>query len=209
MKPKLSYEEQKASEEAGRKLWQENNARLIPIIKPLQQSTHAVDHEWGYIEKALQRYAEDYEGLDLNPDFQRGHVWTPEQQVHYVENALRGIVSQAAFVIQLNCPNWENEDYEGDLPRGFQCIDGLQRLTAILKLMNGEIKPFGLTLDDLARSSFSVKRGMYRFRTEVYTFQNKADLLQHYLDLNTGGTPHSQEEIERVRAMREQSVKGE
>lgn len=30
------------------------------------------------------------QGLDLDPDFQRGHVWTRDQQVAYVEYMLRG-----------------------------------------------------------------------------------------------------------------------
>lgn len=29
-------------------------------------------------------------GLDLNPDFQRGHVWTLEQRSRFVEYLLRG-----------------------------------------------------------------------------------------------------------------------
>lgn len=35
----------------------------------------------------------------------------------------------------------------------------------------------------------------------IHTFTRRADLLQHYLDLNTGGTPHSAEEIARVRGL--------
>ena len=30
------------------------------------------------------------EGLQLNPDFQRGHVWTEDQQVKFLEFILRG-----------------------------------------------------------------------------------------------------------------------
>jgi hypothetical protein len=49
-------------------------------------------------------------------------------------------------------------------------------------------------------SSFAVKT-RFRFKFEIFNFQIKADLLRHYLDLNAGGTPHSKEEIERVRKM--------
>lgn len=193
--------ERELKEKADRVRFQANNERLKAIINPLGSSTYSCDVDWSRIGGALDRYAEDYGCMELNPDFQRGHVWTEAQQLHYVENALRGIVAQTAFVIQLNCPNWENDDYNGELPRGMQCIDGLQRLTAIQKLYSGELKPFGLSLDDLDFSSFNLKRTLYRFRIEMFTFQTRAELLKHYLDLNTGGTPHSAEEIERVKQL--------
>ena len=188
-------------EKLDRARFNENNARLQAIIKPLRPSTYLTDVDWRRIEGALQRYSEDWGGLELCPDFQRGHVWTEAQQVHYIENALRGIVPQTAFVIQFNCPNWNDEDFIGDLPKGFQCIDGLQRLTAIQKFMNGDVQPFGLSLTDLEFSSYSMKGCTYRFRLEIFDFTQKKDLLQHYLDFNTGGTPHSASEIERVKNM--------
>jgi hypothetical protein len=206
-KIKLSYEEQKAQEKANRARFNANNERLKKIINPLRQSTYACDVDWKRMKGALDDWNVNYGGMELNPDFQRGHVWTPEQQVHYIENALRGIVSAPAFVIQLNCPNWEDDKYTGDLPHGMQCIDGLQRLTAVQRLMDGDIKPFGLSLEDLDYSSFSLKGVTYRFRIEMFSFQSRAELLQHYIDLNAGGTPHSQDEIARVKQLLESTAK--
>lgn len=193
----------KEQEAADHQRFLANNARLRAIINPLRQSTYACDVDWRRMQGALEAYAKDYGMVELNPDFQRGHVWTAAQQIHYIENALRGIVSAPAFVIQLNCPNWESDKYSGDLPHGFQCIDGLQRLTAVQKLMDGTIKPFGLSMEDLEYSSFSLKGVTYRFRIEIFSFQSRAELLQHYIDLNAGGTPHSQEEIARVKQLLE------
>lgn len=194
-----TYEEYKAKAKASRALLFANNKRLEAIIKPLRKSTYSCDVDWRGIVRALDAWDKDYGGLDLCPDFQRGHVWTEAQQLHYVENALRGVVPQSAFIIQLNCPNWDDENYKGDLPNGMQCIDGLQRLTAIQRLMLGQIEPFGLSLEDLNHSSYSLKGSTYRFRIEMFSFQTRADLLKHYLDLNSGGTPHTAEEIERVK----------
>lgn len=180
-------------------------AELEKVIRPLRTARYEVDQDWTYIQKALDSLARDYGMVDLNPDFQRGHVWTAVQQRHYIENCLRGVVSSSGFVVQFNCPNWEDDKYEGDLPRGVQCIDGLQRITAVLKFLAGEVRPFGLCPDDLARSRFMI-RTSYRFRVAIHNFTSRADLLQHYLDLNAGGTPHSVEEIERVRQMRDIST---
>lgn len=196
----MNESERKQKEIADRKRYADNTLRLTEIINPLRRSAYTCDVDWRHIACSLEHYREDFGGLELCPDFQRGHVWTEAQQIHYLENALRGVVAQTAFVIQFNCPNWESDKYSGDLPHGFQCIDGLQRLTAVQRFMNDEIRPFGFSVEDLNFSGFSI-HSSYRFRLEVFDFQKKADLLQHYLDLNSGGTPHSKEEIERVKTM--------
>lgn len=175
---------------------------LAAIIKPLRTAQYEVDHDWRSFQRSLMGYGQDYGGLELNPDFQRGHVWTADQQRHFVENVLRGVVSSSGFVIQFNCPNWENHNYSGDLPLGFQCIDGLQRITAVQAFLGGHVRPFGLSAGELDGSYFSMRGSRYRFRMAVHDFQSRSELLQHYLDLNAGGTPHTAEEIERVRGLR-------
>lgn len=176
------------------------DAHLVGIIRPLATAKWACDYGWDYLEKALEGFGEDY-GLNLEPDFQRGHVWTPEQQAHYIENVYRRVIPHEAMLIQFNCPHFEDWHYNGELPREMQIVDGLQRLTAVRKFLAGEVKPFGMSVEDFTGSSYDARRQLYRLRVAVHTFQNREDLLQHYLDLNTGGTPHAQSEIERVRGL--------
>lgn len=180
-----------------------NSKYLDELIKPLSTAKYECDIDFRHIKSALTRYEQDFGGLELNPDFQRGHVWNPDQQKHYLENVFRGVVSTSGIVVQFNCPNWDDVDYSGDLPKGFQCIDGLQRLTAVMDFLDGKVKPFGLLPSDLNVSRYSLKGCSYRFRLAVHTFSSRSELLQHYLDLNTGGTPHSKEEIERVNKLLE------
>lgn len=205
--PKLltEYEKHEAEKRALSLEYARRSAALSEIIRPLRTARYEADFDWTYARNALAGFEVDYGGMELNPDFQRGHVWTPEQQRHYLENSLRGVVSSSGFLIQFNCPNWDIDSYKGDLPSGFQCIDGLQRLTAVFGFLAGNVRPFSLTPDDLVRSSFMIKSS-YRFRFAVHNFTRRADLLQHYLDLNAGGTPHTQEEIERVRKMRDAAL---
>ncbi len=202
------YHKRELEKQALHAEYDRKTAALKRIIKPLRTASYEVDFDWRYIQKALDDYAIDYGGLDLNPDFQRGHVWTPDQQRHYIENVLRGVVSTSGFLVQLNCPNWQMEDadYLGDLPKGMQCIDGLQRITAVLNFLAGEVRPFGLMADDLNGTAFTMKGARHRFRVAIHNFKTRADLLEHYLDLNAGGTPHSQEEIERVRKLRDAAL---
>lgn len=197
MKTRRTKEEEVALD----KQFRDNNKRLSAIINPLSTARYEADFDWRTIARSFEKLKEDYGGFELNPDFQRGHVWTKQQQQHYIENVLKGVVSSSGFVIQLNCPNWDSDKVITNLPIGFQCIDGLQRYTAVQEFLSGNIKPFGLSPSDLDISSYSMKGISYRFRVAVHTFSTKADLLNHYLALNTGGTPHSEVEIERVRKM--------
>lgn len=180
---------------------------LNDIIRPLRTASYEVDINLADFNESIQRLSDNYGGLEMIPDFQRGHVWTPEQQQHFIENVLRGVVSSSGFLVQFNCPNWDKFDnYTGDLPKGFQCIDGLQRITAIQKFLEGSVKPFGLSVEDLLGSSFSPKRSLYRFKLAIHNFEKRSDLLSHYLDINSGGTPHSPEEIERIRVLYQASL---
>jgi hypothetical protein len=201
-KPALPHNEEKQREADSRAAMFRKTEELALIIKPLATAKEVIGHDWSKFGDTLAGYEKEYGGLEMDPDFQRGHVWTEEQKQHYIENVLRGVVASSGFVVQFNCPNWDDFDYQGDLPRGFQCIDGLQRITAMFDFLSGKVKPFGLTPDDLRGSFFSVK-GRYRFQVAIHTFSTREQLLQHYLDLNAGGTPHSAEEITRVRGLLE------
>jgi len=176
---------------------------LTARIRPLATATYAVDYPWSGTDRMLDWLADGSGSpVELEPDFQRGHVWTPAQQVAFIENALRGVLDQAAYAIRFNAPAWQAEP-TGDLPATVQCVDGLQRLTAVRQFLAGDVRPFGLHVDQLTGTPYRVAgaSNRFRFRVMVYTFQWRADLLQHYLDLNAGGTPHSADEIARVRGL--------
>ncbi|MGV2885919.1 DUF262 domain-containing protein [Paenibacillus taichungensis] len=140
----------------------------------------------------LKRNIDEYleSGLEMNPDFQRGHVWTEEQQIRYVEYFLRGGTS--ARIIYFNSPNI----LMGLLP--FVLVDGLQRLTALLRFLANEIKAFGFYYRE------------FEGRTDlnlifvVNDLQTREEVLQWYIEMNSGGTVHSDEEIERVKMLLEE-----
>lgn len=169
---------------------------LLAIIQPLPKSHYKADYPLSSLEHALKRMEADW-GLELNPDYQRGHVWNVDQQIYFVENLIRGAVGDTGKVVQFNHPNWEmNQRTDSDLPDRLQCIDGLQRLTPLLRFSRGEIKPFGLSIEDLNGTPWAP--GRIHITLAVYRIQTREELLQYYLDLNTGGTPHHESEINRV-----------
>ena len=81
------------------------------------------------LEEQLARYIQM--GLQLNLDFQRGHVWGECRQVAFVEHVLRGGKNN---LIRANHPDWQRNYTEGE----FVLVDGLQRLIAVLRFVRGE-----------------------------------------------------------------------
>ena len=156
-----------------------------------------VDVTFVNLEMQLKSFEETY-GLDLNPDFQRGHVWTESQQILYVENMLRGMKSGRD--IRLNSPAFGTADgnNKSDLKDILLCVDGLQRLTAVRRFMNNEFKVFGFYLkeyEDLPRDRFA------SLRIHINGLQTRREVLEWYLQMNSGGTVHSESELNRVRLL--------
>jgi hypothetical protein len=152
--------------------------------------------------------------LDLLPDFQRGHVWTQEQQIAYVEFFLRG--GMTGRTIYLNCPNWGGFQKipEGGY-RDFVIVDGLQRLTALLAFVRGEIPAFEhyVRQKTVVESVFGQYGGPYfedgllqadanfNLRININNLKTKKAVLQWYLEMNSGSTPHTNAELDKVRGM--------
>lgn len=144
---------------------------------------------WRCLPDALRRYKEEAMcPLDIEPDFQRGHVWTEEQQVAYVEFKLSG--GAGSNIIQLNCPGWMSS-FDGP----FVLVDGLQRITAVARFLNNEIKAFWTLYSEFEDSLGSIDPD---FIFCVNNLKTRAEVLTWYIEMNTGGTPHTREEIARV-----------
>lgn len=175
-----------------------NAQQLAEIIQPIERPKHAFDVGFSFIEAWIKGEGNQQKhGIDLNPDFQRGHVWSETQQVAYIENVFRNIVDRSGLTIRFNCPKWQCEHAkDSDLLDQIVCLDGLQRLSAIRRFMAREIKAFGLTRDNFPKNFFSTK---YTMVFQMYEFQYRQDLLKFYLDINAGGIAHTEEELMRVR----------
>ena len=135
------------------------------------------------------------EGLQMDPDFQRGHVWTEKQQIDFIEFLLRG--GRSGRVLYLNNPGWRIQVTNGAY-NDFVCVDGLQRYTAIRRFIQNEIQVFGSYYEEYTdQLSFSLNT----MRVNINTLPTKAAVLQWYLEMNAGGTPHEESELSRVRAL--------
>lgn len=165
----------------------------------IPQFTRSGSWECDYSLPSFVRFIEEEQtkGLQMNPDFQRGHVWTEEQQIAYVEFLLRG--GRTARTIYLNNSGWNK--MAGD-DEQYVCVDGLQRSTAIIRFVKGEIKAFGYYFDEFEGSA----RIMQGVKININDLKTRREVLQWYLEFNSGGTPHSKEEINRVKELLDQET---
>lgn len=159
-------------------------------IPMFPKSGYQVDVEWTGLLRWVGRQVAD-EGLDLDPDFQRGHKWTAEQRTLYVEYILQG--GEGGKDLCFNRSGWSGRGAEGP----YEILDGKQRLTSAMMFMSDEIPAFGRLF-----SQWGGRLRMHAgFKWRIFELPTRADVLRYYLSMNAGGTPHSAEEIERVRAL--------
>lgn len=149
----------------------------------------ACDYEFHRAWEAIEKWQKE-DGLNLDPDFQRAHVWKTSQQTAFMEYMLRG--GMAGRDIYFNHPGWE-ADFEGE----FVLVDGKQRLEALRRFFQNEIPAFGSLFKDFADSP-RMCNAMFKFH--VNKLRTRAEVLQWYIDLNSG-VAHTSAEIERVRRM--------
>lgn len=154
--------------------------------------------EW-LIDKVKEWQSE--EGLDIDPDFQRGHVWNERQQIAYMEFLLKG--GKTARVLYFNKPSWHNAaktKYDD-----FVLVDGKQRLETIRRFVKDEIEVFGSKRSEYT-DNMRLTQGI---KVNINDLQTKAEVLQWYLNFNAGGVVHTDDELEKVRKMlaKERKVK--
>lgn len=170
----------------------------MPKYADIPQYTQAGNYEvsvaWGYLKDWIKRNAEDLpkdSKFEMDPDFQRGHVWSEQQQIRYIEFILRG--GHSSKVIYWNHPGWM-KSWKGDMV----LVDGKQRLSAVLRFLDNEIPAFGALRSEYTDN---LRLTHAEFRMNVNDLKTRSEVLQWYLDLNAGGVVHTSNELDRVRAL--------
>ena len=206
---KMSYDSEQREEAIKRKQYAKKSDAIAQLISAIPKCNYSVDVGFDDIEWMIEKYKTNYDGFEENPDFQRGWVWTREQQIAFIESYIRGGVGDTTRTITLNCSDFQRDQVADSDLKGFVIIDGLQRITAIRQFMKDEFTVFndvvegGVTKDFFNGSRFNLK-SQQGVRFNVMNFQYKSELLDYYLAINAGGTVHTKEELNRVRKMRDQ-----
>jgi hypothetical protein len=165
-------------------------------IPQFPRAGYSVHVGWDYLERHIANASSDTGGFVMCPDYQRGHVWTEAQQIAFVEYGLMG--GESSMVITTNCPGWGG-GYEGP----HELVDGLQRVTAVLRFVRDEIQAFGSRFSEYEDK---MRTTHVRFEWRVLSLPTRGEVLRLYLLMNSGGVVHSAEEISRVRALLEKET---
>lgn len=169
-------------------------ARFRDIPQLTSNGSYRINVPWDSVERTLEQFGEGC-GLDLDPDFQRAHVWTRSQQIAYVEFILRG--GRTGREVLFNQSGWQSR---ASTNRGepLVLVDGKQRLQAVRRFLSNEIPAFGSKFKEYA-DRLPLLGPDFIFM--VNDLPTRAAVLQWYIELNAGGTVHKPKEIEKVRAL--------
>ena len=168
----------------------------IPMF--FRPPNYCITSSWKFIEHQLTEWDDRTGipgnlGLNLNPDFQRAHVWTQDKQIAYVEFCLRD--GQSSRELLFNHPNWQGS-YIGEMV----LVDGKQRLEAVRKFIRNELPIFGGNrLNDFDDPKRLLRSSGANFIIRVNNLKTRKQVLEWYLQLNSGGVVHTSEELDKVR----------
>lgn len=167
----------------------------MPKFKDIPQMTktpgYMVNVPWQELAFHIQ-HLKDARRLELEPAFQRCHVWSKEDQIAFVEYGLRGGLSGRD--VYLNARRWGTGE-----PHPLVLVDGLQRVTAVLAFLNDEFSAYGSVY-----SEYEDKLGYSGpcFNWHVNDLPTMQMVIDWYVELNTTGKAHTKNEIEHAKSVR-------
>ena len=142
----------------------------------------------------IARYEKAY-NLNLNPDFQRGHVWDTPQQERFMEFMLSGAANASGNnVIRFNMPGFISSHQSGHM----EIVDGKQRVTACIRFLCNEIKAYGYYFNEYTDELPWTGVDLIFM---VNGLEHRRDVLRWYLQINDTGVVHAPEELQRVRGL--------
>lgn len=131
-------------------------------------------------------------GLDMSADYQRGNVWTEADKVALIDSIFKNV--EIGKFVFLHLP------FKANSP-GYECLDGKQRMMALVEFYEGRFKYKGFRYQDLCW------RDQHYFKHyAVSVAQTKRELTQkqkydYFIRLNTRGKPMDQAHIDCVKKL--------
>lgn len=169
-----------------------NKSVLRDIQAQVPDCTYHVHTGVGNIFDSLDQF-----GVNLDPVYQRGHVWTTEQERLFVGAMLENPKAIPPFWF-----NWIHKDFHRS---NSEIVDGKQRINALCKWLKGKIKakcPCGIEvhyseLTEIDHRNLSIGVMMSWSFVEL----DQKEVMKFYLRLNSGGTIHTPKELDKVREL--------
>lgn len=160
----------------------------------------ATDTRFGKVTRVVHQYVSSdvgsllhgcmHFGVDDDPDFQRGYVWTLDDRERLLESVFaQRDIGKIIFV-------------KRPFPANKWVLDGKQRLSALLDFRLGKYPYKGVYYYQLSardRRIFDDLRMQHMELNEQFT--TRLDMLELFLELNTSGVPVAEEHIASVRKL--------
>jgi len=184
-------EADKIKEYLGKTLKFKNIPQLIPT------GNYKVNKPLDYLIKNLEEFKKEY-NLNLDPEFQRAHVWTLEQRIAFVEFLLQGGKTNPIY---FNYPNWMRNFNDCD---EMVIIDGKQRLTSVIMFLNNEFPVFKNLDEDNVGYYYNELDGIKLgcdLEFVINDLNSREQEIEWYLQINKGNVAHTEEEIKKVEKM--------
>ena len=163
----------------------------------------------------IARSFRDTFGLDLNPPYQRGRVWTTDQKIALIRSWLTGVPTGVVILNDRSTEEWLNANGRDETAPMYACIDGQQRITTAYEWFGNElavpaswfaagdviatedtddgpyVRQSGLALP--RRRLFANRAHLQVAEACVATVQEQAAI---YLLVNGGGTPQTDADMD-------------
>lgn len=150
-----------------------------------------------HISSLLMTYYESHGGIDLEPDYQRGNVWSEKQKVSLIDSIFRNIDIGKFTIIKL--------PFTEDGP-GYEMLDGKQRLIALTEFYESRYPYKGKYYHEMHW------RDRIHFREYPISYAESVPLTKeqkyrYFLKLNTSGVPVDPDHLTNVMLMLEREQK--
>lgn len=168
----------------------------MSIIRRIQSNvpdcTYHVNVGLASVKSSLEQF-----NVNLDPVYQRDYVWAEDQKIKFVGAAIENPKAMPPFWF-----NWVHDEFDRS---SSEVVDGKQRLNACISWLDGEIPavcPCGETVwfKDLNEIDIRLIDFGFSFSWNFVDL-NKKEVMKFYIRLNSGGTIHSGEDLDKVKKL--------
>ncbi len=163
-------------------------------IKQFPHANYKVNVAW----EGVKRFINEQPLVNLDPDYQRGYVWTQQQKERFMEYRLMGGMS--GKIIYWNCPNWMDNQGTTIWHDTIELVDGKQRINCVLDFLENKVKVFGKYMNEYIDPEY-VRRIKFDFEFHINVLSSKKEVIEWYLGLNNGGSVHTEDDLNIARSL--------
>ncbi len=141
----------------------------------------------------LMKQYKEFGGIDLNPEYQRDHVWDLENKIKLIDSIFNNVDIGKFLLISRT---FENGKQSGNF---YEVVDGKQRITALLEFYENRFQYNGYYYKDLCNED---QRHFTNYTVGVMMLDekqiNEELILKYFLMVNIGGIPQDEGHIKKV-----------